>query len=612
MPRRSIPHLQPEQLAAIGLRSNGRKLALNLTERYGRAARKKCFLDVACRCFDPSGGEWEDIEAPRRGEWLVDMLDRTEDQDFSDYVQSRPNRPTPQQRTLYLQPLCQPGDLAGPAYPAGSWPPLQFLEEAVKAFYAPMRVVTLPAVPMAQLRARSRSERGYGKQYHAGDVLDKLSVPRDAYGVMGITMHDLYPRDEWNFVYGLARLKNRVAVFSFVRHVPDIPDEAGAAQLLHRSTKTLLHELGHMFGLKHCTWYNCLMRGSNGEEVEHQLNYLHLCPVCLRKLHWNIGFDIRERYTRLLALYHQLEESSPFFAADCVFLKQRLAVLEQSEPGATYIADIQWSCPRAGDDGPQQATSVAGQRSVQRLRGAAPQPSTTDAAGAAPCGSQRSSEIRSDVAASSANCTMKSSAMEPPKRPPRRPLSRPGSAGSRTAESESRTLCGAGSLVLSKQPARASVSRVPRSSGRIEAAQEFTNPARIDVRRTGELLNLESVQKRECPKILRELCRDGRKTSCWIWWVCPTEMPGMCDPESSCVTKRNARDLFDSEATEDWRAVLEKLCDLAELGKGMNVVPSIDHGRIHHFLKFWKDIPNMPQWMTSVLTRLDQFSWPAQ
>merc|ERR1719265_2710196 len=145
----------------------------------------------------------------------------------------------------------------------------------------------------------------FGKQWHAGQVLDAMirkGLPRDAYGVMAVTMCDLYPKPDWNFVYGLARLQQRVGVFSFVRHTPQQRGQARylGAQLLHRALKTLLHEIGHMFGLKHCTWYNCLMRGSNGELVEHQTNYLHLCPVCLRKLHSSIGFDIRERYENLL------------------------------------------------------------------------------------------------------------------------------------------------------------------------------------------------------------------------------------------------------------------------------------------------------------------------
>jgi len=196
----------------------------------------------------------------------------------------------------------------------------------------------------------------FGKQWHAGQVLDALlrkGVPNDAYGVMAVTMCDLYPKPEWNFVYGLARLQQRVGVFSFIRHTPQVIISAQhitgtlqaqrdylGAQLLHRALKTLLHEVGHMFGLKHCTWYNCLMRGNNGEGVEHQLNYLHLCPVCLRKLHWNIGFDIPTRYARLLNIFQEYETTHPDFTRDCAFLQQRLKELESIQPETTIISDI--------------------------------------------------------------------------------------------------------------------------------------------------------------------------------------------------------------------------------------------------------------------------------
>ncbi len=60
----------------------------------------------------------------------------------------------------------------------------------------------------------------------------------------------------------------------------------------------LAHETSHMFGLAHCTFFNCLMNGSN-HLAESDRRPLHLCPVCLRKLQWSVGFDVRERYRAL-------------------------------------------------------------------------------------------------------------------------------------------------------------------------------------------------------------------------------------------------------------------------------------------------------------------------
>lgn len=352
------PHFEPpspaKQLKAIGIDAGHR---LNLTGLYRRMPSQRCFEETCRCCFDPANGEWEDIEEPMFGEWLYTMLHKTPDQDFAAYASSNPNRPELSRQTIYLLPLCEPSELEDPEYPIGTWPSWQFLQDAVVAFYSPLRTRVLPAVPLERLRPEvvSRPCQGWGRQFHASRILDAIDVPEDAYGVMAVAVRDLYPRDDWSFSYGLARLKRRVGVFSFVRHVPDPSDkhfsvpklgeyaddpaERGAL-LLHRSVKTLLHELGHMFGMKHCTWYNCLMRGSNGEMVEHQWNPLHLCPVCLRKLHWNIGFDIVDRYSKLLALYQQYESSSHIFASECVFLRRRLQALANVAPGSTFCAEL--------------------------------------------------------------------------------------------------------------------------------------------------------------------------------------------------------------------------------------------------------------------------------
>ena len=53
-----------------------------------------------------------------------------------------------------------------------------------------------------------------------------------------------------------------------------------------------------MFGIKHCVYYKCLMNGSNSLE-ESRGKPGHLCPVCLRKLHFCLVFNHKERYALL-------------------------------------------------------------------------------------------------------------------------------------------------------------------------------------------------------------------------------------------------------------------------------------------------------------------------
>lgn len=50
-----------------------------------------------------------------------------------------------------------------------------------------------------------------------------------------------------------------------------------------------------MFGLQHCYYFQCALNESSSiGEAEHQP--LFLCPVCLRKLHKVLKFDVAKRY----------------------------------------------------------------------------------------------------------------------------------------------------------------------------------------------------------------------------------------------------------------------------------------------------------------------------
>ena len=91
---------------------------------------------------------------------------------------------------------------------------------------------------------------------------------------IALTNVDLYPQDEWNFVYGLANPSEGCGVFSFARHEDssmdgencEIEGESADMTWLRRSLGTMVHEIGHMFGLRHCIVYECTMNGSNGSD----------------------------------------------------------------------------------------------------------------------------------------------------------------------------------------------------------------------------------------------------------------------------------------------------------------------------------------------------------
>jgi archaemetzincin len=249
---------------------------------------------VLRRAFSADAPEFQPIPRPDPHDWLA--VHPEAGQTFDEFKASGPNRPSKSRRVIYFQPL---GDFAADRSPA-----IEKLREFASAFFA-MRVEALPAasIDTSKLTTRHNPQTG-NLQILTGDVLNflKARVPADAFCVLAIAMEDLYPEPSWNFVFGQASLRERAGVYSFARYDPAFYGEPRDTNyetlLLRRSCKVLAHETSHMFGLAHCTYFNCLMNGSN-HLAESDRRPLHLCPVCLRKLQWSSGFDVTERYRAL-------------------------------------------------------------------------------------------------------------------------------------------------------------------------------------------------------------------------------------------------------------------------------------------------------------------------
>ena len=253
---------------------------------------------VLQRAFTPDKNSFDPILEPKPGEWLA--VHNELGQTFEEFKASQPNRPGQNQHVIYLQPL---GDFMPEQSPSNDK-----LREFAAAFFA-MEVKVLPPVKIDHSTFFTRRNPiTNNPQILTGDVLNflKARIPADAFCILAITMEDLYPEPSWNFVFGQASVRERVGVYSFARYDAAFygaPRASGyEALLLRRSFKVLAHETGHMFGLAHCTYFNCLMNGSN-HLVEADRRPLHLCPVCLRKLQWSIGFDVLKRYSALEGIY---------------------------------------------------------------------------------------------------------------------------------------------------------------------------------------------------------------------------------------------------------------------------------------------------------------------
>ncbi len=266
--------------------------------------------------FDPAF--FEEKHKPRPGEWLAEFPEPG--QSFAQYVAQAPKGLTARRNVIVLQPL-------------GSFSPderalLDELREFASAFFQ-LRVRVEKPIPLPKHGKRTRSAGTMDwTQHHTRTLMGSVLLPRlpeDAVCYLGITMADLYPDPSWNFVFGEATFSNRVGVYSLIRYTNRFWGRAETERsrdlALYRSYKVLAHETGHMFSLAHCTSHERLMNGSNSLD-ETDRSTIHLCPVCLHKLQWNLKFDVMRHYRQLQAIYQR-----DGFVDDAAWIGRRITSL---------------------------------------------------------------------------------------------------------------------------------------------------------------------------------------------------------------------------------------------------------------------------------------------
>ena len=113
-------------------------------------------------------------------------------------------RPTRRENTIFLLPLTFDED----PIPKEVLKPLSDYAEIF--FGMPVKLMEI-----TNMKGRVTDHLNYGVyQVNAEEVLDVMHdlIPSGAFCTAGITMCDLYPREAWNFVFGMAKLSGRCGV----------------------------------------------------------------------------------------------------------------------------------------------------------------------------------------------------------------------------------------------------------------------------------------------------------------------------------------------------------------------------------------------------------------
>jgi archaemetzincin len=229
---------------------------------------------------------------PGPNDWLGHFSEKG--QTFDEYLDEDPTLPTKERGVVYVQRIG--------AFTAGQSKVLKAAEEYLEAFYD-LPVRELPPKKLdSNLKTTNFRMTGYPKhrQVRTGYVLNEIlrpALPKDAAALMAFTSDDLYPGDaNMAFVFGQASFEDRVGVYSLYR----LDDLANEDTFLRRTLKIAVHEAGHMFSIRHCTKYECVMSGTNHLQ-ETDSRPIDACPECMAKVCWLSDISPAERYKKLIA-----------------------------------------------------------------------------------------------------------------------------------------------------------------------------------------------------------------------------------------------------------------------------------------------------------------------
>lgn len=244
---------------------------------------------------------------PKPGEWLY--VNKEAGQSFNQYKKIKSIEITEDKKVIYILPIGKFSDLDTRLLKANS--------EYLKVFFD-LNVKVLPSIDDELISNKFKRENGNISQINASYLINDFLLKnksKESLVILGITSKDIYPKPEWNYVFGLASYTKCTAVVSLFRLSNGVNSKNNFIKKLERLNKITSHEISHMFSLKHCTNAVCLMNGTNNlTETDSKPNAL--CSECLAKLSWKFEFNNLERLKKIKQYFYNYDLVEDFETID--------------------------------------------------------------------------------------------------------------------------------------------------------------------------------------------------------------------------------------------------------------------------------------------------------
>ncbi|MDY0988610.1 Zn-dependent protease [Flavobacterium sp. CFBP9031] len=253
------------------------------------------------------------LAEPVFGDWLYSRKEKG--QTFEQFIKTKHVVPSKEENIIYLQPIGTFNSLQVKQ--------IELVRQYLQIFFQletkVLKDVSNDIIPNNARRIGDVGQEQFLAGYILTDVLKK-EKPDKGVALMAITEKDLYPKPEWNYVFGLASYRDKIAVSSMYR----MQKEADFNLSLDRLLKICSHEIGHMFGLHHCIEANCVMNGTNSM-VETDRHSLRLCSLCQRKLNSGFKYDNKKRLLELEKYFkeNKLNEGLELMEKDLKSIQQK-------------------------------------------------------------------------------------------------------------------------------------------------------------------------------------------------------------------------------------------------------------------------------------------------